>query len=153
MHTVARLFVIPWYLLGWMSHVYLGLFAPEVYRSLGATAIVPGYSQFWANVVMPHMSAWALTLAVFEITVGCLLLAGGRWFKMGLTLSIGFNVFLVQMGLGFPEADGMRSFMMNRLPNLAFIAVQLPLLVGREAQSIPELVRGRLSGIRRRGRA
>ena len=150
MHTVARLFVIPWYLLGWVLHVYLGLFAPEIYRPFGATAIVPGFAQLWADIVMPHMTAWALTLAAFELAVGCLLLAGGRWFTIGVALSIGFNVFLVQMGLGMPQADATRSFMVNRLPNLVFIAIQIPLLVEGEVASIPALIRGRRSGIRDR---
>jgi hypothetical protein len=152
MHTIARLFVIPWYLLGWALHVFLGLIAPEVYRPFGATAIVPGYTRFWDNVIMPHITTWALVLAAFEIAVGCLLLAGGRWFKMGLTLSIGFNAFLVQMGLGFTEADALQSFMANRLPNLVFIAIQVPLLIRRDAPSIPALVRNWRSVSPRRAR-
>jgi hypothetical protein len=43
--------------------------------------------------------------------------------------------------------------MVNRLPNLVFIAIQIPLLVEGEVPSIPALIRGRRSGIRDRGSA
>lgn len=77
---------------------------------------------------MPHITACALALAVFEIAVGCLLLAEGRWFKTGLVFSILFNLFLVQMGLGYPAASRWMDFLVNRAANLLFIAIQIPLL-------------------------
>lgn len=59
-------------------------------------------------------------------------------------LSILFNLGLVQMGLGFPAPDPLTSFMVNRGPNLLFIALQVPLLLGPTPNmSGPQLERGR----------
>lgn len=38
MKNVVRTFVALWYLLGWMSHVYLAFANPEMYRNFGETA-------------------------------------------------------------------------------------------------------------------
>ena len=152
MRTVARLFVLPWYLVGWILHVYLGLCAPDVYLPFGSTAILPGYSELWRTVVMPHISVFALLLAGFELAVGSLLLSGGTCFRAGVVLSIAFNVFLAQMGLGYQLGGPMESFLVNRLPNLVFAAIQVPLLLGPEAQAMSDVARGwlhRIQGPRR----
>lgn len=141
MRNIARLFLLPWYLIGWAVHVYLGLFAPEVYRPLGSTAILPRYAELWNGSLMPYISLWAIVLAAFELAVGCLLLAPRTYFKAGLILSIGFNLFLVQMGLGYHCRSAAQSFCMNRLPNLLFAAIQAPLLFGAQAGSVPALFR------------
>ena len=143
MRNSVRLFVALWYLLGWLSHVYLGLFAPETYRPFGETALIPAYTDFWQSMVMPFITAFALGLAVFEVLVGCLLISKGNWVKTGLVFSILFNLFLVQMGLGYPATDPWSNFLVNRLPNLLFIALQVPLLWGRDEYSIPEVIRRR----------
>ena len=141
MRNVMRSFIALWYLLGWLSHVYLGLFAPEIYRSMGDTAIIPAYTVFWHDSVMPYISIFALVLAVFEVIVGCLLISKGKWVKIGLILSLLFNLFLVQMGLGYPAVDPLTNFLVNRLPNLIFIALQVPLLWGWDEHSISATLR------------
>jgi hypothetical protein len=88
MRTVARLFVLPWYLVGWILHLYLALLAPEVYLPFGATAILPGYWELWRTIVMPHISVFALLLAGFELAVALLLLSGGTRFRAGVALSM-----------------------------------------------------------------
>ena len=135
--TFARSFVALWYLLGWLSHVYLALFAPETYRVFGSTALIPGFANLWQTGVMPNIVFFALALAVFEVMVGGLLISEGRWVTAGLGLSLLFNAFLVQLGLGYPAPSAANDFMVNRLPNLVFMALQLPLLWGRNDQSLP----------------
>jgi hypothetical protein len=136
-----RLFVALWYLLGWLSHVYLGLFAPETYHPFGETALIPAYAIFWQSIVMPHITVFALGLAVFEVWAGCLLIGKGKWVKIGLIFSMLFNLFLVQMGLGYPTPDPLPDFLVNRLPNLLFITLQVPLLWCWDERSIPEVIR------------
>jgi len=140
--TVARLFVLPWYLTGWALHVVLGLFAPEAYQAFGSTAVLPGFGDLWGSLVMPHISFFALLLAGFELTVALLFLSGGRRFRVGVALSIVFNVFLVQLGLGCQTGGLARSFIVNRLPNLVMVAIQVPLLLGPEVRPMREVVRG-----------
>jgi hypothetical protein len=149
MRTAARLFVLPWYLVGWILHLYLGLNAPEVYLPFGSTAILPGFSALWCAVVMPHISSFALLLAGFELAVASLLLSGGASFRVGVALSIAFNAFLVQMGLGYHVVRPVESFMVNRVPNLVFMAIQAPLLLGPEAQPMSDVARGWLRRIQR----
>lgn len=141
MRKVIRLFVAPWYLLGWLSHVYLGLVNPRIYAVFSETAIIPGYANFWNSMVMPSITFLAFLLAGFEILVGCLLLSEGKWVKAGVVLSILFNLFLIQMGLGIPATGGWQDFLNNRLPNVIFLAIQIPLLWGWDECLIPKLLR------------
>ena len=131
MREVIRLLIAPWYLLGWVIHVYLGLFNPEIYRSFGKTSLIPMFAQFWDGVVMPQITVFAILLAAFELVVGILLISKQRWVKIGLALSITFNLFLVQLGLSYPAPYGLSDFLVNRLPNLIFIVMQIPLFRGQ----------------------
>ncbi len=140
MRKAIRLIVAPWYLLGWLVHVYLGLFNPQIYAVFGKTAIVPGYASFWSGVVMPWITFFALILAGFEILVGFLLISEGKWVKIGVILSILFNLFLIQMGLGVPSTNGWQDFLINRLPNLIFLLIQFPLLRGWDERLVPIIV-------------
>jgi hypothetical protein len=92
---------------------------------------------------MPEITYFTILLAAFEIVVGCLLIGKGKWVKLGLGLSFLFNLFLVQMGLGYPASDAWTGFLVNRLPNLIFIALQIPLLWGWDEHSVPESIRAR----------
>ena len=141
MRDIVRLLVAPWYLLGWLSHVYLGLYNPEIYDPFGQTALIPAFTSFWYNVVMPQITAFALLLAAFEVVVGILLIGKGRSVKIGLSLSIAFNLFLVQLGLSYPAPDGLLDFLANRLPNLIFIVLQIPLLWGQHTTWLPVVIR------------
>jgi len=145
MRNWVRTFVALWYLLGWISHVYLGLFSPEIYRPFGSTALIPAYRGLWEHFVMPHITIFALLLAAFEIAVGCLLVSKGKWVKIGLAFSIAFNLFLIQMGLGFHSTSWLSDVLVNRLPNLIFIALQIPLFRGWDERSVPAALRTRFS--------
>ena len=70
MKNIARLFLASWYLLGWISHVYLALAIPAMYRSFGTTALLPYLRDLWQSVVMPHIILFVLILALFELSVG-----------------------------------------------------------------------------------
>jgi hypothetical protein len=135
-----RSFVAIWYLLGWMVHVYLGLENPDLYSSFGRTGIIPGYEYFWTNWIMPSIVFWALLLAGFELCVGMLLIHKKKWVKVGLVFSILFNLFLVQMGLGYQTTEIWIGFLSNRLPNLIMVMLQLPLLWGTYSKSIFETI-------------
>ena len=141
MRDIIRLLIATWYLLGWVSHVYLGLNNPEIYRPFGQTALIPAFTSFWYNVVMPQITAFALLLAAFEVEVGILLVSKERWVKIGLALSIAFNLFLIQLGLSYPAPDGLSDFLVNRLPNLIFIVLQVPLFWGQHTTSLPAVIR------------
>lgn len=130
MKNFIRSFIAAWYLLGWLSHVYFAIFNPQIYAVFGTTALIPGYQTLWHLFIMPYVSFFAFLLAGFEILVGIAIINKGRWVKTGLIFSIFFNLFLVQMGLGMETQDFWSGFLINRLPNLIFIALQIPLLWG-----------------------
>jgi hypothetical protein len=136
MRNILRLFIAPWYLLGWLWHIYLVSTAPGTYQIFGETALIPGYADFWQDVIMSNIILFIILLATFELIVGILLIYKGKWVKLGLGLSIAFNLFLVQMGLGYQETDFQSDFLLNRLPNIIFVIIQLPLLWGNYKQSI-----------------
>ena len=140
--NILRLFIALWFLLGWMTHVYLVSTNPEGYRAFGNSALIPAYTTFWNNFVMPNITVFAILLVVFEITVGCLLSAKGKWVKIGLVFSILFSLFLIQMGLSYTTANAWVNFAGNRLPNIIFIALQIPLFRGKYEKSLPEVIKG-----------
>ena len=110
----------------------------------GKQPLNPAMRHIWAAFVMPHITAFALFLAAFELAVVVLLLSKGRAVAIGLTASLAFNLFLVQLGLGYPAVLGSaRDFAVNRLANVLFILVQLPLYCFRFDRSLPGVVRAR----------
>lgn len=148
MRNFLRGFIALWYLLGWMIHFYLALFSPATYEVFGHTSLIPGYDIFWQNLVMPHITFFALLLAAFEITVGLMLINKGKWVKYGLILSTAFNLFLVQMGLASTDLSAGQDFLTNRLPNLVFIALQLPLFWGSYEDTLLGGIHKRLSSLK-----
>ena len=143
--NVARFFFALWYLLGSLVHTTFGLLNRQIYEVFGRTALFSAFRQLWTSVVLPHITLFALLLAAFEVTVGILLLSRGRYVKIGLMASVLFNLFLVQLGLGYPGIQGSaRDFLLNRLPNLLFALLQCPLFLVHFDRSVPELLRARL---------
>jgi hypothetical protein len=100
---------------------------PTLYRSFGRTALLPFVRDLWQTLIMPNVVFFVLSLALFELLVGFLLIGKGRPVKCGFVLSILFNLFPVQLGLSSQAAGWMSDFLMNRLPNLVFVAIQVPL--------------------------
>jgi len=140
---VARVLAL-WYLGGSLIHFECALNRPQVYVRFGQTALDPAMRHIWAAFVMPHITAFALLLAAFELAVVVLLLSKGRAVTVGLTASLAFNLFLVQLGLGYAAVpNSLRDFAVNRLANVLFILLQLPLYWVRFDRSVPNLVRAR----------
>ena len=91
---------------------------------------------------MPNITFFALLLAAFEMATGILMLSKGRYMSVGLTASLCFNLFLVQLGVGYPEIPWSGSdFVLNRSPTLLCALLQLPLFCVHFDKSLPELLR------------
>ena len=98
---------------------------------------------WWLSLLSADI--FALLLAAFEMATGILILSKGRYVKIGLVASVLFNLFLVQLGLGFPEIPWTgRDFLLNRLPTLLFALLQLPLFWVHFNKSPPDLLSTRL---------
>ena len=142
--NAARLFFALWYLLGSLSHVWYGLTNNHIYEIFGRTSIFAVSRNLWVAVVMPHITFFALVLAVFEMSTGVLILSKGRLARFGLGASVLFNLFLVQLGLGFHEVPwSARDLVLNRLSCTLFAILQLPLFWARFDSSFPEFLRAR----------
>jgi hypothetical protein len=140
--NAARVFFALWYLLGSLVHVKFGLTNNHIYEPFGRTSLLAASGELWTKVVMPHIAFFALLLAAFEMAVG---LSKGRYVKIGLTASVLFNLFLVQLGLGSPEIQGSeRDLLVNRLPTLLFALLQCPLFWVHFDNSLPALLRAPL---------
>jgi hypothetical protein len=143
-----RVFIALWYLGGSFIHFQCALHSPQIYARFGRAPLYPLIGRIWNAVVMPHITFFALLLAAFELAVVTLLLSRSRAVTLALTASLLFNLFLLQLGLGYPATpDSLRDFVLNRLPNLLFILVQLPLYWVRFDKSLPTLVRTQIRSI------
>ena len=140
--NILRLLIVPWFLLGWMTHAYLVTTNPEGYRVFGESAIFKAYTVFWNQTVMPNITLFVILLIIFEIVTGCLIAAKGKWVKIGTVFGILFSLFLIQMGLSYTTPNAWINFAGNRLPNILFIALELPLLWGSYEKSLPEVIKG-----------
>lgn len=143
MRNFMRGFIAVWYLLGWMVHIYLAISSSQMYSAFGKTSLITGYSNFWQGWIMPRISFFAILLAVFEIVVGLLIISKGKWVKYGLALSTAFNIFLIQMGLGMPAISPVQDFLINRLPNITFLLIQIPLFWGSYENNLIQSIKKR----------
>jgi hypothetical protein len=140
--NVARVFFALWYLLGSLVHLKFGLTNNHIYEVFGRTSLFAASRELWSSVVMPNITLLALLLAVFELATAMLILSKGRYVTLGLAASVLFNLFLMQLGLGYPEIPWSgRDFLLNRLATLLFALLQLPLFWVHFDRSLPELLR------------
>jgi hypothetical protein len=124
--------------------VRFGLTDNHIYETFGRTSLFAFSRELWTSLVMPHITFFALLLAAFELATGILILSKGRYVQAGFTASVLFNLFLVQLGLGYPETLGTgRDFFLNRMPTLLFALLQWPFLWVHFERSLPELLRAR----------
>lgn len=138
--NVARAFFGVCYLIGSTVQVRFALTNSHIYEAFGKTALIPGFRELWTSVVMPNITFFALLLAAFEMTTGVLILGRGKCVKIGLAASALFNLFLVQLGHASPQAGWKADVAVNRLPNLLFALLQLPLFWLDFSKSLPELL-------------
>jgi len=144
--NILRTFIALWYLLGWTVHVYISVISPQpqLYQAFGTTALIPFLKDLWQNIVIPNSMLFGPLCAVFQLTVGILMIGKGRRVQVALAASLLFNLFLLQLGLALPADTWVSDFLANRLPVLIFAAVQVPLLWCIFDRSVPELIAARL---------
>lgn len=83
-----------------MGGVHLGMVSAdtEVYRHFADAGLFGFVREGWADLVMPHMAVWGLLLMAGEITLGTLLLVGGRAAPWGWAGVIAFHLLLMFFG-------------------------------------------------------
>jgi hypothetical protein len=98
---VGRLAVGVMFAGGSAVHLAIVVTGTETYRQFADTAFLPFVRQAWLSVFMPHAAVLGLLLAAFELTVGLLILAGGRNTRLGLLAALAFHLGLMLFGWGF----------------------------------------------------
>jgi hypothetical protein len=125
-------------------HFLCAIFRPYAYATLGRGTLYPFMARAWNEFFMPHISFLALLLAAMELAVGIMLLSRNQAVKIALIVSVLFNLFLFQLGLGFSATPGsMDDFVLNRLSLVLFVLIQLPLFWIRFDKSFLDLIRDR----------
>jgi hypothetical protein len=83
--------------------VHLGLVAadPQTYRGFADAGLFGFVRHGWHDVFMQHPAFWGLCVMAGELTLGVLLLLGGRPARVGWVGVIAFHVLLMLFGFGF----------------------------------------------------
>jgi len=86
-----------------MGGVHLGLVSADaqVYRHFADRGLFAFVRDGWQHVVMAEPAVWGLLLMAGELTLGVLLLVGGRAARWGWAGVILFQVLLMLFGFGF----------------------------------------------------
>ncbi len=86
-----------------MGGVHLGLVAADaqVYRPFADDAFLPFVRDGWREIFMAAPEVWGLALMAGELTLGTLLLVGGRAAVVGWYGVIAFHLLLMLFGFGF----------------------------------------------------
>lgn len=86
-----------------MAGVHLGLVSADaqVYRHFADDGLFPFVRDGWREIVMAHPAVWGLLLMAGELTLGTLLLVGGRAARWGWLGVIVFQALLMLFGFGF----------------------------------------------------
>jgi hypothetical protein len=79
-------------------HVGSGTADTESYRPFAEGALFGAIREAWDAVFMAHPTFWGLALAAGELFLGLLLLAGGRWARIGWAGVIAFHLALLLFG-------------------------------------------------------
>lgn len=103
------------YLLGGCLHLLFGLTNPQVYPALAESALIPLYRELFANLGNPALFAFAI--ALFEFILAVLIFDKGTFAKIGLLLSIGFQIMVAPLGFW-------------GIANVLLAVLQAPLLIG-----------------------
>jgi hypothetical protein len=84
-----------------MGGVHLGIVSvdPQTYDAFADHALFPFVRDGWQQIVMAQPAFWGLCLMAGEITLGILLLVGGRAARWGWLGVIGFHVLLMLFGV------------------------------------------------------
>ena len=86
-----------------MAGVHLGLVAADaqVYRHFADGALLPVVRVGWEHVFMAAPQVWGLAVMAGELTLGALLLTGGRAAVWGWYGVLAFHLLLMLFGFGF----------------------------------------------------
>jgi hypothetical protein len=85
-----------------MGGVHLGIVAadPQLYRHFADGGLSPFVRDGWHDVVMAAPAVWGLLLTVGEVTLGALLIIGGRAARWGWYGVVAFHLLLMLFGFG-----------------------------------------------------
>lgn len=83
-----------------MAGVHLGLVAadPETYRGFAEGGLFGFVRQGWESIFMAAPAVWGSLLMAGELTIGVLLIIGGRCARWGWTAVIVFHLLLMLFG-------------------------------------------------------
>lgn len=99
--NAARIFVgIFFIVMAVAVNVVLSAVAPDQFVKLGTDApLIPFYAWFFQNIVAPAPQLIGILAAAGEITLGLLMLSGGRRVKLGLLGAIFFLIVITPLGI------------------------------------------------------
>lgn len=72
---------------------------PALIAATGQNAFLPVYSWFFTVVIAAHPVLWMIPLILFEASVGILILAKGKWTRLGLIGAVVFCLWLTPVGI------------------------------------------------------
>lgn len=95
---VLRIVLGAMYLLGAVTHILLGILAPELYQQFANQALVAIYTNLWQSFVVPYLAILQPLVTAFEIGVAVALWWRGRAVRIGHAAGAAFQAGLVLSG-------------------------------------------------------
>jgi hypothetical protein len=93
----ARWFLVACYGLGAVSHMWFFTQHPDLYRSVADQAVIPGYRELWAWLVVPTLRWSPLLVIAFEAGMA-VLMARRATVRSASLVAAGFQVALAPRG-------------------------------------------------------
>lgn len=86
------------YIIASIINFYFSRTNPEIYREWANSALLPFYKQLMLNWSGTELVVILTVVALYQVTMGALILRSGQWLKTGLIMAIIFHFVITPWG-------------------------------------------------------
>lgn len=117
------------FVLGGISHVFLGQLVPDSYAVFATTPPFEWMRDAWQSFALPNIRWLTVLLAAYEIVAGVLLFLRSSKVRVGAAMMLVFLALITLNGYGFETSSVVEDFSKNRVATLIMAISLVPLLL------------------------